>query len=185
MERDQFSYETTLTDLQSLQRFMSRQLFLRNRSAYLTGLAGVVVCAMFLTAVIVINAAPAYFVGHGGHGSSTLSYLTLIVLLLLGAVLALMPMARLRLRVLRMQITPNGPLVGPTKMHLDAAGLTIERLLMKTTYAWGAFRAVAVEKGAVVLTIDNGMGVIIPASTFQSDSERFGFAAEISNRIGR
>ncbi len=183
MERDQFSYETTLTDLQSLQRFMSRQLFLRNRSAYLTGLAGVVVCAMFLTAVIVINVAPAYFVGRGG--SSTLSYLTLIVLLLLGAVLALMPMARLRLRVLRMQITPNGPLVGPTKMHLDAAGLTIERQLMKTTYAWGAFRAVAVEKGAVVLTIDNGMGVIIPASTFQSDSERFGFAAEISSRIGR
>ncbi len=182
MERKQFAYETTLEDLQSLQRFMSRQLFLQNRGAYLAGLAGIVLCAMFLTAIIVINATPARFIGHGSH---TLAYLTLIVLLLLGAVLALLPMARLRLRMLRMQISKAGPLVGPTTMHLDAEGLTIERELMKTVYAWGAFRSVAVEKGAVVLTIDNGMGVILPASAFKSDAERFELAAEISNHLGR
>jgi hypothetical protein len=183
MEQHQLSYETTIADLQALQSYMSRHLFARNRSAYLVALAGVVVCAVFLAAVIVVNAAPARFVGHNGN-TFLVSYLTLIVLLLLGAILALMPMVRLRLKTLRMQVTSTGPLVGPTQIRMDADRLTIERRLMKTTYAWGAFRSVSIEKGAVILAVDNGVGVIIPASAFPSDTERFELAATVSSRIG-
>jgi len=40
-----------------------------------------------------------------------------------------------------------------------------------------------VAKNAVILPIDNGIGVIIPAAAFASDAERYEFAAAIAKRI--
>ena len=177
MERNEFGYETTVADLQVLQRFMVRRVVSQNRSAYAIAFLGVVLCALFLTGVIVVNASPARFSGH------FTTYLTLVALLLAGAVLALIPMARLRTRALRMQVSKSGPLVGTTRMSVGPEGLTIERPLMKTTYAWGAFRSAVVEKNAVILVIDSGMGVIVPSTAFTSDAERFEFAAEASRRL--
>ena len=176
MQRTEFGYETTVTDLQALQTFMTRRIFAQNRRHYGIALAGVVLCALFLTAVIVINASPPRLSGPN-------TYLALIALLLLGAVLALIPITRLRLRTLRMQISAGGPLVGATRMTVSADGLTIERKFMRTTYAWPAFKAATIEKNAVILIVDNGMGVIIPPTAFQTDAERFEFAAEASKRL--
>lgn len=183
MQGSEFSYDVTVGDLQHLQSFMTRQVFVRNRRDYLIALAGVFLCAIFLTAVIVLNASPRAFATPRSSGSFLLSYLSLIAVLLTGAVLALIPMVRLRLRSVRMQVSQGGPLVGPTSLSIGVDGLTIARKLMKTTYSWGAFRRATVEKGAVILVIDNGMGIIVPAGAFQSDGDRFEFAAETSRRI--
>jgi len=183
MQGSEFSYDTTVGDLQALQSHMMRQVFVRNRRDYMIALAGVVLCAIFLTAVIVLNASPRALAMPRSPGSFLVSYLSLIAVLLTGAVLALLPMVRLRLRTVRMQVSNDGPLVGPTRLSIGVDGLMIARKLMKTTYSWGAFRRATVEKGAVILVIDNGMGVIVPAGAFQSDGERFEFAAEISRRI--
>jgi hypothetical protein len=183
MQGSEFSYDTTVGDLQALQSFMMRQVFVRNRRDYLIALAGVVLCAIFLTTVIVLSASPRTLAMPRSSGSFLVSYLSLIAVLLTGAVLALLPMVRLRLRTVRMQVSQGGPLVGPTSLSIGVEGLMIARKLMTTTYSWGAFRRVTVEKGAVILVIDNGMGVIVPAGAFQSDGERFEFAAEISRRI--
>jgi len=182
MQASEFSYATTVGDLQALQRVMMRQVFVHNRRDYLIALVGVVFCAIFLTAVIILNVSPRGFVPRNS-GSFFVSYLSLVAVLLVGAVLALLPMVRLRLRTIRMQVSQGGPLVGPTTLSIGADGLTISRKLMKTTYSWAAFRRATVEKGAVILVIDSGMGVIVPAEAFQSDGERFEFAAEISRRI--
>src|SRR5215471_9670649 len=179
----ELKYETTIGDLHILQTYMSRRVLVEHRRDYLVALGGVILCAVFLTAVIVVNASPTLFIGRAMSASSTISYLVLIALLLTAALLALIPLARLRLRGLTMQVSPSGPLVGTTCLNINPEGLTIERSLMKTTYGWGAFKSVVVEKGAVILAIDTGMGVIIPSSAFRSDSERFEFAGEVSKQL--
>ena len=179
MERNEFGYETTIADLQTLQRFMSRRIISLHRRDYVIAFVGVVICAVFLTGVIVLNASAP----RSMSGTSLNSYLALNALLLFGAVLALIPMARLRTQAFRMQVTKRGPLVGTTRMTLDDKGLTIERPLMKTTYSWGAFRSAIIEKDAVILVVDSGMGVIVPATAFRSDAERFEFAADASKRM--
>jgi hypothetical protein len=183
MQRSELAYETTISDLQALQTFMTRQVFVRNRRDHLIAVAGVVLCAIFLTAVIVINALPPRLADPTSTRAVLVSRLILVALLLVGALLALMPMVRLRRRLLRMQVTAGGPLVGPTRMRVGPEGLAIERSLMTTTYAWGAFRRATIEKGAVILTIDNGMGIIVPGGAFKSDAERFEFAADVSRRL--
>jgi hypothetical protein len=54
---------------------------------------------------------------------------------------------------------------------------------MSARYAWSAFQGVEVAKNAVILPIDNGIGIIIPASAFASDAERYDFAAMIAKRL--
>jgi hypothetical protein len=54
---------------------------------------------------------------------------------------------------------------------------------MSARYAWSAFQGVKVAKNTVILPIDNGIGVIIPASAFASDAERYDFAAMIAKRL--
>ena len=85
--------------------------------------------------------------------------------------------------MLRMQVSDNGPMLGPTRLNIEPDGLTIERTLMTTHFKWAAIKGVEIVKNAVVLPIDHGMGIIVPASTFASDAERFDFAATISKRL--
>jgi hypothetical protein len=38
-------------------------------------------------------------------------------------------------------------------------------------------------KHAVILPIDNGIGIIVPASAFKSDAERYQFVADVSKHL--
>ena len=94
-----------------------------------------------------------------------------------------MPAIRLPLKTLRLQVSDTSPLFGPTTMSVEPDGLLIDRPLMKTKYLWPAFRNVEIAKNAIVLAIDNGIGLIVPASAFTSDAERYDFAAAISKYV--
>jgi hypothetical protein len=48
---------------------------------------------------------------------------------------------------------------------------------------WAAFQGVEIQKNAVIRPIDNGIGIIIPASAFSSDAERYDFAAVVSKHL--
>jgi hypothetical protein len=82
-----------------------------------------------------------------------------------------------------MQVSNNSPFLGPTKLIVETDGLVVDRALMKSKYLWAAFQGVEIAKNAVILPIDNGIGVIIPAAAFASDAERYDFAAVISKRL--
>ena len=70
-----------------------------------------------------------------------------------------------------------------TRLIVEADALIVDRGRMSARYSWSAFQGVEVAKNAVILPIDNGIGVIVPASAFTSDAERFEFAAMIAKRL--
>jgi len=55
--------------------------------------------------------------------------------------------------------------------------------LMSAKYLWAAFQGVEIAKNAVILPVDNGIEVIVPASAFASDAERYDFAAAILKHL--
>jgi len=68
-------------------------------------------------------------------------------------------------------------------LTVEPDGLLIERKAVKSKYLWAAFQGVEIQKNAVLLSIDLGIGIIIPASAFSSDAERYDFAAVVSKRL--
>lgn len=178
----QLTYNMTFADFQALQSHMARRTFSKNKASYAPALLGVVICALLLVLVIVICARPFRYTSLFGLGYP-LGFYSLVAILLLGAILALIPAVRLRLRTLRMQVTDTNPLFGPGTMRVEEDGLVIDRNLIRTFYRWPAFNTVEIIKGAVILAIDTGMGVIIPASAFASDAERYEFAAAVSQHL--
>ena len=82
-----------------------------------------------------------------------------------------------------MQVSEDGPLLGATELTIEPDGLVIDRRLIKTKYLWAAFQGIEIQKNAVILPIDNGIEIVIPASAFSSDAERYDFAAVISKRL--
>jgi hypothetical protein len=99
----------------------------------------------------------------------------------MAAIACLIPAIRLRLSSLR--VSDDGPLLGSTKLIIKPDGLVIDRAVVKSKYLWAAFQDVEIEKNAVILPIDNGIGIIIPASAFPSDAERYDFAAVVSKHL--
>jgi len=97
--------------------------------------------------------------------------------------LCLIPAVKLRMKTLRLQVSDDGPLLGSTKLIIEPDGLIVERSVMKAKYLWAAFQGVEIAKNAVILPVDNGIGVIVSASAFSSDAERYDFAAVISKRL--
>jgi YcxB-like protein len=95
----------------------------------------------------------------------------------------LVPAVKLRLSSLRLQISDDGPLLGPTRLIIEPDGLVVDRKVVTSKYQWAAFRAVEIAKNALILPIDNGIGLIIPASAFATEAERYEFAALISKRL--
>jgi uncharacterized integral membrane protein len=184
MAIDSLTYDVTFGDFRFLQGYMTRRVFARNRRGYLLALLGVVLCAFFLAMAIVVNIAPyrAALIFGASIRYPLSAYLILIVLLT-AAILSLMPAVKLRLRTLRMQVSDDGPYLGTTTLGIEPDGLTVDRKLMKAKYLWAAFQGVEVAKNAVILPIDNGIGLIIPAAAFASDAERYDFAATISKRL--
>jgi len=100
-----------------------------------------------------------------------------------GAILALIPAVKLRLKMLHMQVSDDAPLLGATQLRIEPDGIAIGRRLMKAKYLWASFQGVDMVKNAVVLPIDNGIGLIIPAAAFASDAERYEFAAALAKHL--
>jgi YcxB-like protein len=89
----------------------------------------------------------------------------------------------LRLALARMRVSDGGPLLGPTTATIEDDGLRIDRRCVRSKYLWPAFQAVEVTKTALILVVDNGIGLIIPGAVFTSEAERYAFAAAIQKRL--
>jgi hypothetical protein len=184
MPERELRYDVTFADFQFLQGHMTRRVMARNRGPHIRGLFGIVLCATFLALAIVLNVNPYAALAFSSAALPyPLSFYLLLIVLLIAAILTLVPAVRLRLKTMRMQVTDKGPLLGPTRLTVEPDGLLIDRDRMSTRYSWSAFQGVEVAKNAVILPIDTGIGVIIPASAFASDAERYEFAAAIAKRI--
>jgi hypothetical protein len=182
MAKTSIDYSVGFPDFRFLQAHMAKRLYARNRGAYGRALIGVVFCALFLTLAIVVNIHPrlAFYLLPVGYPLST--YLALILFLVL-AIVSLLPAVRLRLTMLRSQVTDDGPLLGRTRLSIEEDGLVFDRVLVASRYKWKAFQGVEIAKGALILPVDNGIGLIVPAATFESDTARYEFAALLSRRI--
>jgi len=184
MTGNAISDHVTFQDFQFLQGYMARKLFARNRWEHGLALAGVVLCAIFLAMLIVINVNPYRTVAVFGFGIRYLmSFYFLLILCLAAAILCLIPAVKLRLKTLRLQVSAHGPLLGSTNLIIEPDGLVVDRRLMRTKHLWAAFQGAEIAKNAVILPVDNGMGIIVPASAFSSDAERYDFAAAVSKRL--
>jgi len=182
--RNTITYNVAFRDFQFLQGYMARRIFAKNRQKYVPALLGVVLCAIFLTMTIVLNVKPYRSVTLFGTGLRyPLSFYLLVILCLVGAIASLIPAIRLRLSTLRMQVSDDGPLLGSTRLIIEPDGLVIDRKAVRSKYLWVAFQSVEIQKNAVILPIDNGIGIIIPASAFASDAERYDFAAVVSKHL--
>ena len=178
------AFDMTFGDFQMLQTHMTRRTFARNKGAVGPALLGVVVCAVLITMAIVINIRPNYRGTWFGLSYPLSQYVLLIVLLSL-AIVALIPAVRLRLKTLRMQVSDKNPLLGPTSVTIEPDGLLVQKQLITSKYRWAAFTSAEIVKGAIILPVDTGMGVILPASAFANDAERFDLAASIAKQIER
>ena len=176
-------FDTTFADFRFLQGYMTRRVAARNKGANLRALTGVVLCALFLTLAIVISTEPYAAARLLPSVRYPLSVYLELIACLLAAIFALLPAIAARRGMLRMQVSDNGPLFGPTTLTIEDDGLLIERRLMRTKYLWPAFHGVDMAKGRVILPIDNGIGVILPAAAFPDDAARYAFAADVSKRI--
>ncbi|HET7716792.1 MAG TPA: YcxB family protein [Bauldia sp.] len=178
------AYTVTFGDFEMLQKYMMRRLMGRNRRAFIVAFIGVVVCAVLIAVAIIVNVAPR-------RASALLteiipypsSFFVLLIICLLGAIVSLLPAIDLRRKMLRLQVSDDGPLLGQTKLSIEEDSLVIDRPMVKSKYLWSAFQGVEIAKGAIILPIDNGIGLVVPSEAFASEAERFAFAAEISKRM--
>src|SRR6185503_15863014 len=157
MSEQELKFDFTFRDFQFLQGYMARRIFAKNRRAHTFGLLGVVVCATFLAMAIVLNVSPFWaFAISSPSLPYPLSFYLVLIVVLIAALFALIPAIRLRLKMLRMQISDDGPLLGLTKLRVEPDGIVVERDRMNAKYLWGAFQGVETAKNALVLPIDNG-----------------------------
>jgi len=178
------SFVVTFNDFQFLQRHLAIRVFGKDKAAHMAALLGVVICAVFLAAALVI-VSQSYRLYRmtmlGLNYPSSLYFL--VILLLIGAIGSLLPAIKLRLKTLRMQVSDDGPLLGATKLTIEDDGLRIDRPAVTAKYFWAAFQGVEIVKGAVILPVDNGIGLIVPKAAFASESARLEFSAEIARRL--
>jgi uncharacterized integral membrane protein len=184
MPEREYRYDVTFRDFQFLQGHMTRRVFEKNRARHVRALFWIVLCAVLLTLAIVANVDPVR--------TSTLlsdvlpypvSFYAVMIACLTGAILTLIPAIRLRLRTMRLQVSDDGPLLGATRLMVEPDALIVDRGRMTARYAWSAFQGVEIARNAVILPIDNGIGVIVPAAAFHSDAERLDFAATVAKRV--
>ena len=184
MADETLTFDVTFRDFQFLQSYMTRRVFARNRSGHAMALLGVVGCAVLLALVIVMVAVSYRFYGIAFLGLPyPASFYLLICLCLIAAILCLLPAVKLRLSTLRMQVTDKGPLLGATRLTIEPDGLRLDRPAVTSKYFWTAFQGVEIAKDAIVLPVDNGIGLIVPRNAFASDSARLEFAAALTKRV--
>jgi len=184
MPERELDFDLTFRDFQFLQGYMARRIFAKHRLQRGFALLGVVLCGVLLGTAIMVNVRPYRALAFSSQALPyPLSFYVLLIVILIAAIFALIPAVRLRLKMLRMQVSDDGPLLGATKLRVEEDGIAIDRGLMKAKYLWGALQGVEIAKKALVLPIDNGIGLIIPAAAFASDAERYEFAAAIAKRL--
>jgi hypothetical protein len=175
-------FDMSFADFRFLQRHMGQRLFRRNKGTYALALVGVVLCAFFIALAVVVNLHPVLAAGLLGLGYA-LSFYAAIILCLVAAILSLIPAVRLRLGMLRLQVSDRSPLLGPTRVTLEEDGIVLDRTAMRTKYMWAAIQGVEVTGRAVILPVDSGIGVIVPAAAFPTEAARYEFAAELHKRL--
>jgi hypothetical protein len=176
-------FDMTFADFRRLQAHMGRRVYRRNCGAYTAALAGVVLCAVFLAFAILVNLHPGIAYRLFGDWGYPLAIYVAIILCLVAAILALMPAVKLRFRTLRLQVSDDGPFLGQTRLRIEPDGLTVERPTLRAKYLWAAFRGVETAGRDLVLPIDEGIGLIIPASAFPSEAAREEFVGEVGRRV--
>ena len=98
------------------------------------------------------------------------SFYLLVDLCLIASIVCLVPAIRLRMKMARMQVSDDGPLLGATTMTIEDDGLRFDRPGVSAKYKWEASQGVELAKDAIILPIDNGIGLIVPASAFPSQA---------------
>ena len=177
-------YTVTFRDFQFIQTHMARRLFARNKSAYIRGFIGIVLCACLLTLAIIFNLEPYRAAALlGGSIPYPLSFYLVLILCLIGALLCLIPAIATRSKMLRMQVSDDGPFLGDTLLRVEDDGLILERPTVRSKYSWAAFQGVEIAKGRIILPLDNGIGLVIPRDAFESESELHEFSAMVLRHI--
>src|SRR4029079_17708342 len=138
MASDSLTYNVTFQDFRFLQGYMARRIFSRRRADYLLAMLGVVLCAVFLAMAIVANIAPYRAAQIFGAGIRyPLSAYLILIVLLIGAIVSLMPAVKLRMRLLRMQVSDDGPYLGPTRLGIEPDGLNLAPTGKTAKHPWG------------------------------------------------
>src|SRR5262245_38478387 len=120
------AYDVTFRDFQFLQNYMTRRVFARNRGQFIRALLGVVLCAVFIGIAIYAYVRPYRVSAFFSYGVPyPLSFYLFLIVCLLAAILALIPAINLRVRTLRMQVSDDGPFLGPTRLVVESDGLAI------------------------------------------------------------
>src|SRR6266446_6275281 len=92
---------------------MARRIFAKHRRQHSFALLDVVLCAVLLAMAIVVNVRPYRALAFSSPALPyPASFYFLIIVLLIGAIFALIPAVRLRLKTLRMQVSDDGPGAG-------------------------------------------------------------------------
>src|SRR5262245_28966851 len=100
MAEHEYRYDVTFRDFQFLQGYMTRRVMAKARGPHVRAFAGIVLCAVFLTAVIVLNVNPgrAAALMDPSVVPYPLSFYLLVIFCLLAAILTLLPAVRLRMK---------------------------------------------------------------------------------------
>ena len=175
-------FDVSFADFRFLQGYMGRRLYARNRGLHARALLSVTLCALFIVSAMILNIHPSLALVLVGMGYSLSLYVG-VILCLVAAIISLIPAVRLRLALPRMQVSDDGPLLGPTTVIVEDDGLVFDRRLVRSKYLWAAFQGMEIAKNALILVIDNGIGLIIPAAAFASDADRYEFAAALHKRL--
>jgi hypothetical protein len=175
-------FDVSFADFRFLQGYMGRRLYARNKGAHARALISVIFCALCIASAIVLNIHPALALALFGMGYPLSVYVG-IILCLIAAIASLIPAIRLRIALPRMQVSDDGPLLGPTTVIVEDDGLVFDRRLVRSKYLWPAFKEVEIARNALILVIDSGIGLIIPAAAFASDGDRYEFAAALHRRL--
>ena len=73
---------------------------------------------------------------------------------------------------------PDGPILSPQTLRSSPAGVEITSNFCEVTYRWPSIEAITEARGLVILWVEPGAGLAIPADAFVTDAARAQFIAE-------
>ena len=100
-----------------------------------------------------------------------LALLALVALFVLCVLMGAWSYVKGRLH-LRRGLSDAGPVLGPQRLDLEPSGLRLTHGSLESRIGWDAIRQVEDSARAVLLFVDHGAFVVIPASAFTSTGER-------------
>ena len=73
---------------------------------------------------------------------------------------------------------PEGPILSPQTLRLSADSVGVTSKACDVCYRWPAVEAITEARGLIILWVEPGAGLAIPADAFASDAARAHFIAE-------